>query len=128
MTVELPEGMSIPSVNKHKEVGRGGKHMYKNPRVRKYQEELIRQLKETDLANISEVKEPTVHVKFKFYFKNRYWRRDVTNMIKATEDGLKEVLGIDDGRTVHVTAEKIKHEFKQEKIEITINVFDEDST
>lgn len=127
MTIELPEGMTIPSVNKHKEVGRGGKHMFKNPRVRKYQEEIKEQLKGSCLENVSSPDSPVLRVGFKFYFKNRYWRRDVTNMIKATEDGLKDVLGIDDGRTVYITAEKIRTSEKIEKVEIKVEVFDEDS-
>lgn len=127
VVVILPESMSIPSVNKHKEPGRGGKHMYKNPRVRAYQEEIVEQLKDSCVANIVTYEKPILHVEFRFHFKNRYWRRDVTNMVKATEDALRDVIGIDDGRTVHVTAEKIKHTEKREMVEISVKVFDEDN-
>lgn len=126
VTVELPDKMSIPSVNKHKEVGRGGKHMYKPSRVRNYQEEVIRQLSSSCFSEINFKEKPVLRVKFVFYFKNRYWRRDVTNMIKSTEDALKEVLGVDDGRTIHVTADKVKHYEKIEKILISVEVTSED--
>lgn len=123
--VELPDGMSIPSVNKHKEVGRGGKHMYKNPRVRKFQEELIKQVKESPLMGMRGLEKPIVKAHFKFKFRRRFWVRDVTNMFKATEDGVRDAIEVDDSRTVFITGEKIEIEGNREYISITLEVMDE---
>ena len=123
-TVELPEGMSIPSVNKHKEVAKAG-HRYKNTRVRKYQEEVTKQVKKSSLIDLGSLESPVLKVEFKFIFKNRYWNRDVSNMFKATEDALKDAIGVDDSRTVYITGEKVKHEEKAEKIEIRVEVLED---
>ena len=125
--VELPEGMSIPSVNKHKDIGRGGKHMFKNPRVRAYQKEMVERVKESELMEMQGLEKPIIRAHFKFRFRRRFWVRDVTNMFKATEDAVRDAISVDDSRTVHITGEKIQIEGDREYVSITLEVVDENN-
>ena len=57
---------------------------------------------------------------FTFLIRDRFWLRDVSNMCKATEDALVEVMGIDDSRVVKLTANKEQQKEKQEGVNICI--------
>ena len=120
--VELAEGMTIPSVNEHKQPNWRAKRMYKKPQIDEFQESLRYRLRNAGLGEITEFSNPKVEVWFKFCFKNRFWIRDVSNMIKATEDALRDVIGIDDSRTLKIHGEKEKIEGKIEIIEIELEI------
>lgn len=133
VTVELPKGISIPSVNAHKEprLGKWGKiYMYKNPKVCIYQEELKNKLDSSCLTKLRGItpKPKAIKATFKFHFRKRFWRRDISNLIKATEDVVKDIVEIDDSRTVHITGEKIKIKDDNEFVTIILEVVSEDYT
>ena len=124
--MELPDGMTIPSVNEHKQPNWSAKRMYKKPQVDEYQESLRYRIKQTDLIRLKELEDPNVKLEvwFKFCFRKRFWVRDVSNMIKATEDSLRDAIEIDDSRTLKMHGEKEQIKGDIEIVEIEVEVID----
>jgi Holliday junction resolvase RusA-like endonuclease len=119
--VELVE-TKIPSVNhQYKPCMRKNKtlYLYKDPKVEKYQNEFK---SNCSLPNISHLEDPVLVVHFTFIFRTRFWQRDVSNMLKATEDALVSVIGIDDSRSLKVSAEKEKTEEKSKEY-VRVEIF-----
>lgn len=123
-TVTLPDKMSIPSVNKHKQPSKYGR-MYKPKKIAKFQEEVTEQIKNSNLMGLKDIKSPIIHAHFKFVFRRRFWRRDVTNMFKAVEDAVRDAIEVDDSKTIHITGEKIESSGNLEYIDITMKVLND---
>jgi Holliday junction resolvase RusA-like endonuclease len=99
----------IPSENfLYKPSCRGGKaHLYKNPKIREYQKEIISKGKNTDLINIRNIDRVlSTELSLLFCLNSDFYKRDTTNFLKATEDALVELTGIDDGRTIKIEVGK----------------------
>lgn len=117
---------SVPSVNYIYKPGknkRGGVYLYKDPKVEEFQEHLIEKGVKTDLVNLRDVEGvESLEVSIVFHIRKRFWNRDVSNMVKAVEDALVIVTGVDDSRTLKIFAEKRKTTALIEKLEVLISV------
>ena len=61
---------------------------------------------------------------FRFYIPRRsYFRVDTSNYIKATEDIIKNIIGIDDSRNVSIVGDKYLSEDKEWHIEVVLEVY-----
>jgi Holliday junction resolvase RusA-like endonuclease len=128
-TIKL-EKTKLPSVNNTYKPGiRQGKYpyLYKHPSVAKYQKEFIELAEKTDLIKIRPLHVHALEVIFKFYFRTRFWNRDLTNLVKATEDALKEVVEVDDSRTIHTEQTKVHWNEPYEAIELKVIVHERDN-
>lgn len=126
-TIEL--AMQIPSIN-NTYICRssfGGKSWrYKDPKVQKFQDEIILRLLQTELVQLSKIDLKTIsHVNttIEFHILKRMWVRDVTNMVKAVEDAIVKVVKIDDKLTKRATFEKFISDSDCEKMVVTLEVF-----
>lgn len=119
--------MFVPSTNYLYKPGiRGGRfpYLYKVESVVAFQEELITQGNASGLVKIRDltISSPAYTLSLVFLIRDRFWSRDVSNMVKASEDALVEVIGIDDSRAITVTATKERQIGKKEGIGITIEL------
>ena len=120
----LPDGIYIPSTNYLYKPGiRGRKfpYLYKEESVAKYQKLLIYLGETTPLSRIQETVYFSLNLSLTFFIRDRFWLRDVSNMVKATEDAIVDIIGIDDSRVLQLTAQKILQKQKREGIGIRIN-------
>lgn len=105
--------------NKGKGGNGSGPYLYLAPEARKYKKELIEKLQE-------EVSEKGFPYGKEFPYKVSYTflvnkDRDVTNMIKVTEDALSEAIGVDDSVWEEVVAKKvIKEDLEKEVVIIEL--------
>lgn len=84
---------------------KGGLYMYLHPEAKRYKEKLIKQFTE-------QIKENGFPYGKVFPFKVVYTfyvltERDVTNMIKVTEDALSEAIGVDDSVWDQIVANRV---------------------
>jgi Holliday junction resolvase RusA-like endonuclease len=102
------EVSSIFSENFYLKPGRskkGGLYMYLHPEAKKYKEKLIKQFTEQIEENgFPYGKAFPFKVVYNFYVLTE---RDVTNMIKVTEDAFSEAIGVDDSVWDTVLANRI---------------------
>jgi Holliday junction resolvase RusA-like endonuclease len=102
------EVSSIFSENFYLKPGRskkGGLYMYLHPEAKKYKEKLIKQFTEQIKENgFPYGKAFPFKVVYNFYVLTE---RDVTNMIKVTEDAFSEAIGVDDSVWDTVLANRI---------------------
>lgn len=109
----------IPSINEMYKIGRSrtSSWVFKNPAVAEFQDSLISQRK---YNNFNEASDHSDIIKAELYLKlmlsSNYKMRDASNMIKATEDAIVKITGIDDRHTTRLTVTKCesnhkKHEF-----------------
>lgn len=94
----------------------GGPYLYLAPEARKYKKDLIDRLQE-------EVSEKGFPYGKEFPYKVSYTflvnkDRDVTNMIKVTEDALSEAIGVDDSVWEEVVAKKVIREDMEKEVVI----------
>lgn len=126
--VQLPCEMLIPSYNFlfHPSIRGGKPHLYKDERVVKFQRYLIGELgQNNELIRLASVHKiiPLIIVRasFVFAFKERFFGRDTSNAIKATEDALVQVIGIDDSQFISVQGEKVRSDDNNiEKVSIEL--------
>lgn len=106
----------------HQNITRGGKrYVYKNPVVRKFQEDIEEGLEASDLRDLSKYNYEYLEIEFLFFVrKKRFKNMDVTNCVKAVEDSLVKITGIDDSRHVKVSSTKIQTEEDYEHIYISV--------
>lgn len=110
-TIKL-DSISIPSVNEmyhpKSSPGKAYAWMYKDHSVAKYQDKIIELANKTELSKVKDIKNSVycIDVVLIFLVKSGLWTRDVSNMIKATEDALMSVTGVDDSRHVKITSYK----------------------
>lgn len=116
--------MSIPSVNKHKDISKYGR-MFKPKKIADFQKEVMEQVEKSVLMGLKGIDSPIIHAHFKFIFRRRFWLRDVTNMFKAVEDSVRDAINVDDSKTIHITGEKIESSGNLEYIDITMKVLDD---
>lgn len=113
--------LSIPSVNYSYKPGRtknGKLYLFKDRSVVKFQEELFDKCYETDLRKAEKLDDTyAVELQLIFYLRQRFWNRDLSNMIKAVEDVIVKITKVDDSRTIKINAEK-RQTTEQEKVEI----------
>ncbi|QIG71329.1 hypothetical protein EVB94_222 [Rhizobium phage RHph_TM40] len=113
---------SIPSENDLYKPNYRSKHMYKNPEIGGYQDDFIELGKKTDLIKVRDYvdKWSEIRVEFHFYLRSnrKIWGLDVTNMVKATEDALKDITKIDDSKHKSVTSEKYESEDEYESVKV----------
>lgn len=101
--------LTIPSVNyiyKPGKTKQGRLYLRKDTKVKKFQEEFIEKGEKTDLAKIRDMEIDTFECFLTFYIKKRFWTRDVSNMVKAVEDAIVEIIGVDDSRVTDICGRK----------------------
>jgi len=102
------EVSSIFSENFYLKPGRskkGGLYMYLHPEAKRYKQKLIRQFTEQMKENgFPYGKAFPFKVVYTFYVLTE---KDVTNMIKVTEDAFSEAIGVDDSVWDQVSANRI---------------------
>lgn len=107
---------SLPSVNDMYKVGRnsyGGSWIYLNPTVAKYKSLIKEKLIEQGVQeyfNKLENGKYVFKVNLIFMLNNNFWKRDVSNIIKATEDALTDATGHDDRYNVEVSSVKVMND------------------
>lgn len=124
-TIWFPLGVYIPSTNYLYKPGIRKKrfpYLYKHESVVEFQERVIALARETDLSLLRDVSFSQFDLSLVFLIRDRFWRRDVSNMIKATEDALVEIIGVDDSRVISITARKERQVCKEEGMEIIIRL------
>ena len=102
----------IPSVNQLYLTGRHGSRVwtYINPVVADFKKFIEKELIKQGIADQFEQyngKEIGVEINFSFVIHENYWRRDVSNLIKATEDAIVNAGKIDDRYNLIVDSRKI---------------------
>lgn len=106
----------IPSVNSMYNIGRSGNRawLYLDPEAVRFKGRTKTQLELDDvykkLEKVTEAfGETPVMVKCKmvFVYRDNFWQRDVTNLIKLTEDAVKDTIGIDDSVTIGFSTDKV---------------------
>ena len=109
-----------PGVSKGARRGKGkngrGAYLYLSPEARTYKKELIPKLEEeARRAGFPYGKELPFRVCYTFLLNKN---RDVTNMIKVTEDALSEAIGVDDSVWSEVCARKVVDEGRENEVVI----------
>lgn len=120
----FPSGVIVPSLNHLYKPGiKAGRfpYLYKDERVLKFQEQLIELGEHTDLVRMRGVPYFSLDLSLVFFIRDRFWRRDCSNLVKATEDGIVKIIGIDDSRIIHLEASKERKKDKIEGIRISIH-------
>ncbi len=85
--------------------GQGGVYLYLSPEARRYKSRLLKELeREVRNSGFPVGEEFPRRVVYNFYISKD---RDVTNMIKVTEDALSEAIGVDDSVWSEVVAKKV---------------------
>lgn len=79
----------------------------------------LKLLRDNGIAHIQQY----YHMSIVFKIKQSFWRRDTSNMLKAMEDSLAKVTGIDDRFCTHLDATKEKSLDDHEYIDIKIRVY-----
>lgn len=116
----------IPSENFIYKPGKtkyGKVYLYKTSKIKKYQEELIEKGEITELANIRKLDRViSLRMNLVFNLTENLFKRDATNMVKATEDAITKIIGVDDSKTTHLKVSKKLTTQTQESISIEISV------
>lgn len=114
-------GGNFPSVNELYKIGRasGGRSwLYKDPAIEQYERFIRESLQQQDIDKIFEQysgKNVMCKVNMTFAFSQNFWMRDVSNLVKSTEDGIKKATGVDD---------RFSFTVEQTKLFNDINVFE----
>lgn len=135
--VDLPPDLAIPTANRLFRPRRQGDHvyLYKHPKAVRFQQYLI----ESFSKQVAVQKIKLLHaevpllldIALQFTFVRRFFLRDTSNAIKATEDALVKVLGIDDSQFVGIAGRKVAapptprklRTLRRERIVVTITPF-----
>lgn len=120
----LPPGVLVPSLNHLYKPGiRAGKfpYLYKDEKILKFQEQLIALGEQTELIQMRGIPYFSLDLSLVFFLRNRFWQRDCSNLVKATEDGIVKIIGIDDSRVIRLEAIKKQKKDKIEGIKVSIN-------
>jgi Holliday junction resolvase RusA-like endonuclease len=103
----------IPSLNDMYKIGRGrgGRTwLFLNPEVDDYKSkvkaDMIKQGVSDAFAKYKDM-DVALELEVLCVFKQNFWRRDVTNTVKATEDAVSEVIQINDNRNIRLSSQKI---------------------
>lgn len=84
----------------------GSSHLYMSPEARKYKKELYEKLREqVESGAFPYGREFPQRVVYEFRITKD---RDVSNMIKVTEDALSDAIGVDDSVWTEVVARKVR--------------------
>lgn len=129
---EIAAPGKIPSVNsmyKPKSMfGKSFAWLYKDAKVETYQNSLIAAAKTGNFAKVCKYKDSIdyIDIKFIFLLDKNFYKRDVSNMVKMTEDALMQVTEVDDSKHRSISAFKAlslipKKEFVICKYEISFN-------
>lgn len=91
----------IPSVNSQYGIGRHGQ-VYRSPELVKFEQELKDQIVIVDpKKNCPWIQPMEIYdVHFVFIMNKSFWKRDVSNCVKSTEDIIFRCLGVDDSRVL----------------------------
>jgi len=94
----------------------------KNPDVEQFQNYLCQRLVMSDLYQIRDIasKVQAQVVDMIFYLRNHFTNRDVSNLVKISEDALVRATGVDDSKTIKFIASKLRSESNNESICITV--------
>ncbi len=114
----------MPSLNHLYKPGiRAGKfpYLYKDEKILKFQEQLIALGEQTELIQMRGIPYFSLDLSLVFFLRNRFWQRDCSNLVKATEDGIVKIIGIDDSRVIRLEAIKKQKKDKIEGIKVSIN-------
>lgn len=116
----------IPSENFIYKPGKtkyGKVYLYKTSKIKKYQEELIEKGEITELINIRKLDRiVSLRVNLLFNLTENLFKRDATNMVKATEDAITKIIGVDDSKTTHLKVHKELTTQERESILVEITV------
>lgn len=112
----------IPSVNSQYGIGKHGQ-VFRSPELIKFEQELKDQIVIVDpRKNCPWIhKDGTYDVHFGFIMNRSFWRRDVSNCVKGTEDIIFRCLGVDDSRVLRHFDSKQYMKGDLEKIIFRIN-------
>lgn len=108
--IEAPA--KIPSVNSmykpKSSFGKSFAWLYKDTKVETFQEKVIELAKKGPFAAIDAYKDDInyIDIQYTFLLDKNFYKRDVSNMIKMTEDALMSVTGVDDSKHRSVYAHK----------------------
>ena len=91
----------IPSVNSQYNHGKHGQ-LYRSPELVQFEQELKDQIVLCDPVKLCPWIKPDglYDVTFDFIMNRSFWRRDVSNCVKGTEDSIFRCLGVDDSRVL----------------------------
>lgn len=123
--MKLPVGQKIPSTNKLYILGRGGKHILKNPEVTEFQEIIVELCRDSMLNEINEFARKVKYVNLisvTCFLLDNFEHRDVTNLTKALEDALSRAIGVNDNRTIEFRIRKERSPVEQEVIFVSMNL------
>lgn len=126
--VKIKYDGKIPSVNQLYLVGhgRGGRTWtYQNPDAVKYKDFIKRELDNKKFSEeFEQYKEKDVIIKLdiSFILKDNFWRRDVSNLMKATEDAIVNSIGIDDRYNLEITMRKVQNDVEEDLSEYVMVV------
>ncbi len=126
VTIWFPDGVCIPSTNYLYKPGIRAKrfpYLYKEETIVTFQNIFIDLAKTTDLASVKGEKCDYFDISLDFLIRDRFWNRDVSNMVKSVEDAIVTIIGIDDSRVIHLHASKEKQQRKQEGIKIHLELY-----
>lgn len=105
--IKYPIGTKIPSINQMYLTRRGGGR-YLNPEVANHKLHIKTQIIKQGMSDyFKDKKDIAIELEILVIFKTRFWVRDVSNIIKATEDAIAEVIKVDDKYNVRVSTRKI---------------------
>lgn len=138
--VELPPELAIPTANRLFRPRRQGDHvyLYKSPKAVIFQQYLIASFsKQTAVSKIKALHAEIpllLDIALQFTFVSRFFLRDTSNAIKATEDALVSVLGIDDSQFLGIAGRKHQapptprklRKTRRERIVVSITAFARD--
>lgn len=126
-------GGNFPSVNELYKIGRaaGGRSwLYKDPSVDQYEKfikESLLNLKADVEFEAYKDKQVMCSVDLTFSFSQNFWMRDVSNLVKSTEDGIKKATGVDDRFSFSVNQTKLFNDVNVfEYLIVKIEVFELD--
>lgn len=129
----LQYGGNFPSVNEMYKVGRasGGRSwIYLDPNIKDFKEWVVSSLVQQEAREkFAEFKKKDVMINMRliFSFSQNFWKRDVSNLVKATEDAIKDSILIDDSFTVSLSMDKlINDKDNYEYLIVVMEVFDLD--
>lgn len=114
----------IPSVNQAHKIGRNRFKVwiYLNPTISDFISEVTHTLRKQKIHEYFADKKENfvVELQIIYVLKNRFWKRDVTNLTKYLEDGIVKASGIDDSLHTKVNVRKIENDIDDEEYIIIV--------
>lgn len=131
-TFKIEYDGKIPSVNQLYLTGRKGYKVwtYQNPVATQFKNYIQEQLEEQGIWDQLEQyqdKDIGINLNLSFVLHHNFWKRDVSNLIKATEDAIVNAGGLDDRYNLIVDSRKIYNDIDEsEYIVIILQISDLD--